>query len=35
VDALIDPKETRSVLAFALEAAMAGRRRGHLALETL
>ena len=35
VDALIDPLETRRVLAFALEVACANRRPEHLALETL
>ena len=34
MDALIDPLETRRVLVFALEVALAGNRR-HLALETL
>ena len=35
VDALIDPLETRRVLAFALEAAAAHGHREHLAIETL
>ena len=35
MDALIDPLDTRRVLAFALEAAMARGHREHLALETL
>lgn len=35
VDALIDPLETRRVLSFALEVAMASENRQHLALETL
>jgi 3-methylcrotonyl-CoA carboxylase beta subunit len=35
VDALIDPLETRRVLAFALEAAVAHNHREHLVLETL
>ena len=35
VDALIDPLETRRVLAFALEVATAHGHRGHLTLETL
>lgn len=35
VDALIDPLETRRVLTFALEAALAGGHRGHRVLETL
>lgn len=35
VDALIDPLETRRVLAFAFEAACAYRNREHLAIETL
>jgi len=35
MDALIDPLETRRVLAFALEVASAGGHRRHLALETL
>ncbi len=35
VDALIDPLETRRVLAFALEVASAAGNRRHLALETL
>jgi acetyl-CoA carboxylase carboxyltransferase component len=35
VDALLDPLETRRVLAFALEAATAYRHREHLPIETL
>ncbi len=35
VDAILDPLETRRMLSFALEAAMASGHRGHLALETL
>ena len=35
VDAVIDPLETRRVLAFALEAACAAGHREHLVLETL
>ena len=35
VDALIDPLETRRVLAFALDAASASHSRRHLALEVL
>jgi acetyl-CoA carboxylase carboxyltransferase component len=35
VDALIDPVETREVLSFALEAAIASGSRTHTALETL
>ncbi len=35
VDAIVDPLETRRVLAFALEAAAAGRHREHLPLELL
>jgi 3-methylcrotonyl-CoA carboxylase beta subunit len=35
VDALIDPLETRRVLAFALEIATAHEHREHLVLETL
>ena len=35
VDALIDPLQTRRVLAFALEIATAHRHREHLILETL
>jgi len=35
VDAIIDPLETRRVLAFALEVATSHGHRGHLALETL
>ncbi len=34
-DALIDPLETRRVLAFAFDAALAHQNGGHLALETL
>ena len=34
VDALIDPLETRRVLAFALEVGMIARNRQHLVLET-
>jgi acetyl-CoA carboxylase carboxyltransferase component len=35
VDALIDPLETRRVLTFALEAALASGHRGHRVLDTL
>ncbi len=35
VDAIIDPAETRPILAFLLGAATSGGRRGHLALELL
>jgi acetyl-CoA carboxylase carboxyltransferase component len=35
VDAILDPLETRRMIAFALDAATAGHHRGHLALETL
>ena len=35
VDALIDPLETRRILTFALEAALARNPRQHLVLETL
>lgn len=34
-DAIIDPLETRRVLAFTLELALAGRHREHLVLETI
>ena len=35
VDALIDPLETRRILAFALEICAYSAARGHLALQTL
>ena len=35
VDAIVDPLETRRVLAFALEVCLANNPRKHLALETL